>query len=182
MTEIVADWGTTLSRLFVYPDAELRERLAAARALLIQMAPDAVEGLDRFAEATAGLSLTEQEELFTRTFDFDPDTALEIGWHLFGEDYNRGALLVRLRGELRRHGIDENGELPDHLTLVLPLLERMEPEEAQTFFQCCVAPALSALLQGLQRKQSPYQYLVQCLLIVLENELGDRMEEEAHHA
>ncbi len=42
------------------------------------------------------------EELYTRTFDLNPVCALEIGWHLFGEDYERGAFLVRMRDQLRR--------------------------------------------------------------------------------
>ena len=30
------------------------------------------------------------EETFTRTFDVNPACALEVGWHLFGEEYARG--------------------------------------------------------------------------------------------
>ena len=35
------------------------------------------------------------QELYTRTFDINPVCTLEIGWHIFGEDYARGALLVK---------------------------------------------------------------------------------------
>ena len=69
------------------------------------------------------LGSTELEELYTRTFDINPVCSLEVGWHLFGEDYNRGAFLVRMRGLLREHGIEEGAELPDHLESVLRVLD-----------------------------------------------------------
>ena len=120
----------------------------------------------------AGRDLADLEELYTRTFDFSPSCALEIGWHLFGEDYNRGAFLVRLREELARHGIQESCELPDHLTHVLPLLDRMRPDEAARFALACVTPAVEKMLAGLEGKQNPYEHLFRCLVAMLNAEFG----------
>src|SRR6266568_3182701 len=58
-----------------------------------------------------------RQELYVQTFEFNPACTLELGWHLFGENYERGEFLVRMREQLRRHGIAESNELPDHLTL-----------------------------------------------------------------
>ncbi len=173
---------TTLARLLLYPDAAFDDRLAAALAVLERSGPPAARAaLQRFAREIRGRALTERQELFTQTFDFDPAAALEIGWHLFGEDYHRGELLVRLRAELRRHGLSENGELPDHLTLVLPLLDRMAAEEAADFYASCVVPALQCLQEGLRRKNSPYQWLLECLAEVLKERFGHGVQEEPKH-
>ena len=69
--------------------------------------------------------LHELEETYARTFDINPACALEVGWHLFGEEYARGLFLVRLRGEMREHGVEESSELPDHITHVLALIAAM---------------------------------------------------------
>ena len=62
------------------------------------------------------------EEAFTGTFDVNPACALEVGWHLFGEEYARGMFLVRMREELRKYGLAESSELPDHVSHVLAIV------------------------------------------------------------
>ncbi|HOK46370.1 MAG TPA: molecular chaperone TorD family protein [Bryobacteraceae bacterium] len=85
------------------------------------------------------------QELYIQTFEFNPACTLEIGWHLFGENYERGEFLVRMRGLLRQHGIAETTELPDHLTHVLQLIGRMEPGEAARLVGEAVLPALEKI-------------------------------------
>ncbi|MGE5571353.1 MAG: nitrate reductase molybdenum cofactor assembly chaperone [Rhodospirillales bacterium] len=85
------------------------------------------------------------QELYIQTFEFDPACTLEIGWHLFGENYERGEFLVRMRGQLRQHGIAETSELPDHLTHVLQLIGRMKPGEAARLVGESVLPALEKI-------------------------------------
>ncbi len=162
---------TVIAGLLAYPDGGFRLRLSRCRELCAD--PQAAAHLADFDAATRGLDLSGLEELYTRTFDFSPSCALEIGWHLFGEDYHRGALLVRLREELARHGIHESCELPDHLTHVLPLVDRMEPDEAARFVSACVTPAVSKLLAGLEGQQNPYECLFRCLVAILDAESGD---------
>jgi len=159
----------SFATLVLYPEADYRWRLSECRQLLAGVVPEAVKHLSRFEEDTAELTADQFEELYTQCFDHNPAHALEIGWHLFGEDYHRGALLVRLRQELRRHELTESTELPDHLAHVLPLLGRMEPEEALSFAQACVTPALGKLLEGLKKNESPYLNLLEAVADVLEH-------------
>lgn len=166
------DTGTLLAELFAYPHDDCRRRLQDARNHLAENAPDAAAHLAEFAAAIEPLALSEHEELFTRTFDVNPVGALEIGWHLFGEDYHRGALLARLRVELRRHAIPEATELPDHLTHVLLLLDRMATEEAEEFALACVLPALDKMLEGFRGKANPYEHLLRCVESVLLGRFG----------
>jgi len=86
--------------------------------------PEAAEDLQRFERHVRTLAPGELEELFTRTFDNTTSRALEVGWHAYGETYDRGAFLVTMRENLRALGVPENGELPDHLTHVLAALGR----------------------------------------------------------
>lgn len=151
-----ATTGQSLAYVLYYPDASLDERLAEAVECFHRDAPDAARLLATFQASIEPLTAEQREELYTRTFDINPTCSLEIGWQLFGEEYHRGALLVRLRGELRRHGIEESSELPDHLTHVLSLLDRMSPDEAQSFAECCVIPAMDKMLAAFEEHDNPY--------------------------
>lgn len=148
--------GNALSYALAYPGDCFEERLDEALAMVRRHAPAAAVPLAAFCAAVLPLTPEEREELYTRTFDINPLCSLEIGWQLFGEEYHRGALLVRLRHELRRHGIEESTELPDHLTHVLSLLDRMADSEAQSFAACCVIPAVDKMLLAFEDAQNPY--------------------------
>jgi len=148
--------GGALAAALAYPGDGFEERLDEALATVQRQAPAAAVPLAAFRGAVRPLTAEEREELYTRTFDINPVCSLEIGWQLFGEEYHRGALLVRLRGELRRHGIEESTELPDHLTHVLSLLDRMGPDEARSFASCCVIPALDKMLVAFDGAENPY--------------------------
>lgn len=132
-----------LARLFVYPDESYAARCRAA-------------GLSALADFADGISTATLQEQFTDTFDWNPATALEIGWHLFGEDYARGEFLTRMRAELRGCGLRESGELPDHLTHVLALLGRLGSDRAEEFSRDFVSPAVSKLMSALDERKSPF--------------------------
>jgi len=134
-----------LVRLFQYPGDGYRE--LAARCAETLNAPE----LHEFARLVAPLRTEELQELFIQTFDLNPDCALDIGWHIFGEQYERGEFLVKLRGEMRRFGLAESAELPDHLTHVLPLVVRMEEGEAAEFIASFLLPALDRMIAALEK-------------------------------
>ncbi len=169
---------SALAACLDYPSSDWPQRLRQCRQSVDQCAtPAATDRLDRFLTAVDPMTVSDAQELFTRTFDHNPAHALEIGWHLFGEDYHRGALLVRLRQELRRHTVPESSELPDHLTHVLTLLGKMSPPEAVKFAEACVLPALAKLTDGLQRDGSPYLDLIQCIVEVIQHSCQRGFEE-----
>lgn len=123
--------------------------------------------LQIFRDFVNGNSLTDIEELFTTTFDMNKDTCLEIGWHLYGEDYNRGDFLVKMRQALQEFNIAESGELPDHLSHCLLLLAALEPPEARIFAGSYISKALDKILSGLN-EVNPYFALLQSLKIMLQ--------------
>jgi nitrate reductase delta subunit len=116
--------------------------------------------LSQFFEQTSTLTLEDLQALYTATFDLNPLCSLEVGWHLFGENYERGEFLVKMREELRRHGIAESTELPDHLTHALELVGRMEPQDASSFAAACLFPALDKMHAAIQGKSNPFESLL----------------------
>ncbi|MGE5813019.1 MAG: nitrate reductase molybdenum cofactor assembly chaperone [Acidobacteriota bacterium] len=142
--------------LFAYPDETYRDRAAACAAVT------ALAEMRTFANSLAALSTGQIQEAFIQAFDMNPNATLEIGWHLFGEQYERGEFLVNLRGRLRAAEIAECGELPDHLLHILPLMSRMHDEDARAFADKYVLPALAKIETGLP-KESPFGALVRGL-------------------
>jgi nitrate reductase gamma subunit len=109
------DAGGALAYILGYPGEGFCDRLDEAFEQIGGELPEASEHLRAFADALRPLPAGDREELYTRTFDINPVCSLEIGWQLFGEEYHRGALLVRLRQELRRawdRGIDRAAGSP----------------------------------------------------------------------
>jgi len=150
----VANLYDAFAALLTYPEEGYRRHVESSLSL---SSAECRELLVQFSGSIKGLQIWELQELFTRTFDMNPVCSLELGWHLFGENYERGLLLVRMREELRRFGIQESTELPDHLTHVLELLDRMDHDRAEDFTGACVLPALSKMMAAIEAKGSLYQ-------------------------
>lgn len=142
--------------------AEVEKRLASLLAYpskkLARSADDTPEIVDFFHEIEH-VSSDGLEELFTRTFDLNPVATLDLGWHLFGEQYERGRFLAKLRELEEQAGIAEGNELPDHLTLVLQLLPSMEPHDAERL-AARIAPAIEMIRKKLDEQGNPYRHLV----------------------
>lgn len=158
-----------LAQLLAYPRDSYRRRVENCRRELTVLEPEAAGLIAEFNRATGELSIEELQELFTSTFDLNPVCSLEVGWHLFGEDYARGSFLVYMRGQLRRFELPESTELPDHVTSVLPVLGRLEAEQANDFAAACVVPALRKMLAGVSGRNNPYENLLGAIVRVLEH-------------
>jgi nitrate reductase assembly molybdenum cofactor insertion protein NarJ len=103
------------------------------------------------------------QELFTRTFDFQSATTLDIGYILFGDDYKRGELLANLNREHLAVNNDCYHELADHLPNVLRLMGKLEDEELiNEMVEELVAPALSMMIsefvpERIEKKNEAYK-------------------------
>ena len=174
----------TFAALVSYPGVEYRVHHARALALLrtLEAHPfddsavhidraqvqTAVDALGVFATETADCGTAGYEELYTRTFDINPACALELGWHLHGESYDRGAFLVRMRALLAQHNLAESAELPDHLSHALALFGRMSDDEAAAFARESLKPALAQMRTPLAAAQNPHDHLLAAVEAVLQ--------------
>ncbi|MAE71348.1 MAG: hypothetical protein CME06_12885 [Gemmatimonadetes bacterium] len=159
-----------LAALYEYPRGDFAERVALCRSIADSRSPGRGDALRDIEERATRMTPGEVEEMFTRSFEINPVCALEVGWHVYGEEYARGALLVNLRKELRRHEIPEITELPDHLTHVLRLLGRAEPELANGIAGRYVLPALRKMLEAVVDKECPYEALLQITRDIVNDE------------
>lgn len=163
----------SFARLLIYPSAQCLAEAGSAADLVRQVDPAASELLTRFARKLEAMGLAGWQELYVRTFDLNPICALEVGWQLYGDNYDRGEFLVKMRGELRSHGLAESVELPDHLSHILPLLGRMEDDQARGFAGEKVLPALRKMLSGLEGRESPYEDVLRAITRTLEVQYED---------
>ena len=156
--------------LLAYPGPDYHASVRACEAAFPS------QEMDEFARNVEGLPVETLQELYAQTFDWSPDTTLDIGWHLFGENYDRGAFLVKLRGALRTYGLTESHELPDHFSHVLPLLDRLPEDERAEFAAKYVLPAIEKLREGLAKAESLFLPLVVCV----RREIAALVPETAH--
>ncbi len=163
----------TLSRLLTYPDEQTVEAAELLFIILQGELPEAAANMSSFGAYAEQHALWELEEAFTGTFDVNPACALEVGWHLFGEEYARGLFLVRMREELRKYGLEESSELPDHITHVLAIIGAMPDDEATRFVTACVLPAVKKMHAAVQENGSPYGDVVSCLALILNHVWGE---------
>ena len=161
-----------IGRLLSYPGEQTVEAAELLYVALQDDFPDAARDAAAFGTFLEQHELWEVEETYTRVFDINPDCALEVGWHLFGEEYARGMFLVRMRENLRKYNLPESAELPDHLPHVLAILAAMPDNEASRFACACVLPAVEKMNQALDGKETPYLPVFRCLVAVLKRTWG----------
>lgn len=171
---------THFSRLVSYPEIGIQEDTDALMRALSNDKEDA-DKLGQFSEVIRNSKHSDIEELFTRSFDLNAACCLEIGWHLYGEDYKRGEFLVRMRQSLAEENLTETGELPDHLSHCLLFLTRLDLEDAHEFSKSYLLPAIAKILIGFDKKQSnPYQNVIKVLQTVLKRNYKIQDSEVPH--
>ena len=132
---------TELAELLRYPDATILGRAGCV--------PD-------FHDEIAHVSVEGMQELYTTTFDLNPVATLEVGWHLWGEQYERGRFLAELREQQDSLGLDAGTELPDHLTVLLPMFEKRN----DAALAAKITAALDKIVKPLDEHGNPYRHLI----------------------
>jgi len=133
-------------------------------------------------EAVAEYELWQLQELYTRTFDLNPCCSLDIGYYLFGEDYQRGAFMAGVREQLDLVGIAADQELPDHLPHILRWLEKVYGSEDHVEMVAeCLLPVLVKMDQAFASQEkpddskphstNPYRALLRALGLVLDADI-----------
>ena len=59
-----------------------------------------------------------------------------------------------MRDQMRKRGLEETGELPDHLVHVLAVLADMDNEPAREMARACVCPAIGKMLASIDKEQA----------------------------
>ena len=124
---------------------------------------------DRLADAIeypAGAPPALQEQ-YVETFDLDPLSTLDMGWHLFGDAPERGAWLAALRADLARAGVRETSDLPDHLPALLRLIARTDDVSASEL-AALLSPAVARMRDRLAAQHNPFADVIENVSRLLE--------------
>ena len=152
-----------LANLFEYPDATFPSKLLACGYRNV---------FTPFVTALQGFSLSQLQELYTRTFDLNPVCALEIGYHLFGENYKRGEFLAGLRETEAPFELGQKQQLPDYLPVLLRLLTQLQDHELRdSLIGECMIPAIDKMLGSFKDGDNPYRSLLEVLRVRLNSEV-----------
>ncbi len=156
-----------LARLLEYPRESFADAVEKAARQVADSNADAGAMLEPFVAFARSEPLSTLEETFTRTFDNSAERALEVGWHTFGENYTRGTFMVRMRQRMREVGVEENGELPDHLSHVMAVLGRADARWSGDMAHDTVAPAVAKIHTALIDQQNPWASVLAAVAAVL---------------
>jgi nitrate reductase assembly molybdenum cofactor insertion protein NarJ len=201
--KIQLDKYEILSRIFRYPDAGFTQDVKTIQVYFNEYDSSVGKQLKPFSDFVANAKLSELEELFTRSFEIQAITTLDIGYILFGDDYKRAELLVNMNREHAEAGVDCGVELPDHLVNILKLLPKIENKDiVPALISKILQPALRKMIaefepSHIERKNKVYrkhhktmieqsevygliyQYPLKALYALLEQDFGEIEQEES---
>ena len=148
-----------LGGLLSYPSDDLPDRIAH----LID-----VPYIFDFKAAISTTPLTTLAELYTRTFDVMPVCIPYVSVHLFGEEsFHRARLMAGMRGTLHHAGCTSEGELPDHIAVILKAAPKMKPEELADLVEYALRGAVHAMTVALEGTTNPYELVLKAVQSVV---------------
>ena len=152
-----------------YPRGPLLQEINPRIARVASEYSEAAGLLAEFRCAVEDLPLGKLEEIYTSSFDLRAESSLYLGYHLFGEDWKRSALMARLKGWYKSKNFDCGTEMPDHLSVVLRFLGQYPDDpDAQEFSTECLLPAVTRIIAGLQDQGGPYAAALHSLLVIVQ--------------
>ena len=177
---IAAALGLALS----YPDGD---HDATLDLLEEQATGEIASEVRRYRDALGDKTLAEKKQAYTRTFDLQPLCIPYLSIHLFGqESFERGRLMTGLVETYNDAGFDRGAELPDHISVVLQSAPSLPRPVWLDLCQFCFPKPVEKMLEGLRRRDNPYQHLIAAVqaMLALNEPLyeGALVGQEASHA
>ncbi len=156
----VASFSTKLallSRLLSYPAADFEQVLSMALATVGGLP------LAEFQQALSELDQDQREELYTATFDVMPRCVPYVSIHLFGEEnFKRGEFMAALNSQYELQQFDTEGELPDHLAVILGYAASLNEPARRELVEFCLLGPLAKIHSALP-DDHPYRFALVAL-------------------
>ncbi len=166
-----------------YPNDALDRAIAECILQLGRENAEAAGLLRSFQAAQERLDLGRLQEVYADGFDLLPDCSLNLGYHLFGDDWRRSTFLADLVDRYRACGFHLEKELPDHLCVVLRFLARQgQVRQGEPLIEEFLVPTLAKILQSIKREVNPYGTAIESLLVWLRAGSKPLSEEEPNAA
>ena len=155
------------ARLLSYPDADLRSNIASMRdALKAEGALVAARmaELDALLASIERQSAIDAEADYVQLFDSGRRTSLHLFEHVHGDSRDRGPAMIDLAQNYEAAGLYlAEGEMPDHLPVVLEYASTQPPREARAFLGE-MAHIFNVVFAALEKRNSRYASVLGALI------------------
>jgi nitrate reductase molybdenum cofactor assembly chaperone NarJ/NarW len=156
-----------LARLLSYPDAALRAHLDELRQGLRSEAalqPARAAEVDALIDSLASQSAIDAEADYVQLFDSGRRTSLHLFEHVHGDSRDRGPAMIDLAQTFEAAGLYlAEGEMPDHLPVVLEYASTQPPREARAFL-AEMAHIFNVIFSALDKRRSRYASVLGALI------------------
>ncbi len=153
------------AKILDYPQPALAE---LTRECEKRVPASAGDGLREFRRFVTAIPREKLEEVYTKTFDLGVERCPYVGYHLFGDGYNRSRFLQELTARYRARGFEPGSELPDHLSVMLRFLATCaEGAEREEILREAIEPALEKMTAANGGSTSEYDPVLRSLAAAL---------------
>ncbi len=161
-----------LGQMFDYPASGYVQDMQRLSQGISAAFPQAIKQLKQFNSACEQRSLSEMEELFTRTFDLAAICSPYVTGYIFGdENFDRGTLMATLGEKFSEMGFDSGGELPDHLAILLRFSSWLDQEALDELIVFCLLQPVTEMVDRLKDSDNPFHFLLAAVLVILKTDL-----------
>ncbi len=156
-----------LAHLLAYPDAELRRHLPDLRSVLQDeraLPLSRIAELETLMDRIAWAQALQAEASYVELFDRGSSTSLHLFEHVHGDSRDRGPAMIDLIQTYEAAGLYfGDGELPDHLSVLLEYASTQPPEAARSFLRE-TAHIVNSIFAALVKRQSAYASVLGAVL------------------
>jgi nitrate reductase delta subunit len=156
-----------LARLLSYPDDALRAHLDELRRALQSEAalrPARSAEVEALIDSLAAQNAIDAEADYVQLFDSGRRTSLHLFEHVHGDSRDRGPAMIDLAQTFEAAGLYlAEGEMPDHLPVVLEYASTQPPREAQAFL-AEMAHIFNVIFSALDKRRSRYASVLGALI------------------
>ena len=156
-----------LARLLSYPDDALRDHLDELRQALRHEAalpPARLAELNALIDSLCVQSAIDAEADYVQLFDSGRRTSLHLFEHVHGDSRDRGPAMIDLAQTFEKAGLYlAEGEMPDHLPVVLEFASTQPPRQAQALL-AEMAHIFNVIFSALHKRRSRYASVLGALI------------------
>jgi len=156
-----------VSLLLGYPDEALLGRLPLLRAAVAPLPVELAGPLGRLLDHVETTPLDQLQPEYVETFDLRRRCCLYLTYFRYGDTRKRGMALLQFKHLYQRAGLVlADGELPDHLAVVLEFAATGDTERGERLLREH-RPALETIRIALEERSSPYAWALQAVSATL---------------
>lgn len=155
------------------PGPSLSDQVNECISLLTPFQSEAADLMNRFKTFVEQTPSSRTKQIYDETFNLEGVCYPYVGYHRLGDGSHRRMFLDGLIEEYQIYDFSGAQELPDHLGVMLEFLAKSKDEdEIEELISLCIIPALKKMLEGFEDRATPYQGVLQALLLVLQQGQG----------